>query len=342
MNSQRWAVFVCHGFIYNLSSTILSSRHSDKKPQMNTDTQTTAIKLDDLTSLHLTGNDATKFLHAQFTNDLANLDINSWQYSGYCTPKGRLLAFMTIARLGDNEYLLILPAEVSEKILPRLRMFVMRDKVNIEPQQDNIAVMGIIGAAEGLSTMNLDYVAEEGKLTQGENYQLLTIANEAGQFLYIGESEFPNASNDRSPWTLADIQNGIPVVVLATQETYVPQMVNLDLIGAVNFKKGCYPGQEIVARVHYLGKIKQRMYVVETESKELALPGDKIFITEQPNKAAGTVVQAAFRDTKQVLLAVLQTKAVDENLELRLITAEGEKLTMAVQPYSVSDNDEGG
>ncbi len=303
---------------------------------MNTDTQTTAIKLDDLTSLHVTGDDATKFLHAQFTNDLANLEINSWQYSGYCTPKGRLLAFMTIARLGDNEYLLILPAEVSNKILPRLRMFVMRDKVNIEQQSENVIVIGIIGATEGLSTMNLGYAAEDEKLTQGENYQLLTIDNEAGRFLYIGKSEFPNASDDRAPWTLADIQNGIPVIVLATQEAYVPQMVNLDLIGAVNFKKGCYPGQEIVARVHYLGKIKQRMYVLETNSNEPAQPADKIFIAGQPDKAAGTVVQAAISKSKQVLLAALQTKAVDENLELRLNSVDGETLTMANQPYSLS------
>ncbi|MCK5359372.1 MAG: hypothetical protein KAJ95_02025, partial [Gammaproteobacteria bacterium] len=100
---------------------------------MNTTTQTKIIQLDDLTSLHVTGNDATKFLHAQFTNDLENLPIYSWQYSSYCTPKGRILSFMTIARLDDHEYLLIMPKPVSENILPRLRMFVMRDDVTITP-----------------------------------------------------------------------------------------------------------------------------------------------------------------------------------------------------------------
>jgi len=322
-----------------VSFTILPPRHTDKKQQMNDDTQTMTIKLNDLTSLHVTGDDATKFLHAQFTNDLANLPVNSWQYSGYCTPKGRLLAFMTIARLGENEYLLILPAEISDKILTKLRMFVMRDKVKIEPQPETISITGSIGSTENLTTMELTAASESGKLTKEGNNQLLTIDLETGRFLYIGESESRNSNTDtdRSSWTLADIKSGIPAIVLTTQEAYVPQMVNLDLIGALNFKKGCYPGQEIVARVHYLGKIKQRMYTLETDSKELAQPGDKIFIVGQPDKAAGTVVQAAITDSNQCLQVVLQTKAIDETLDLRLGSSDGEKLTMGVQPYSVSD-----
>jgi folate-binding protein YgfZ len=305
---------------------------------MKDDTQIKMIRLDDLTSLHVTGNDATKFLHAQFTNDLANLAADNWQYSGYCTPKGRSLAFMTIARLDENEFLLILPAEVSDKVLPRLRMFVMRDDVTITPQDENTTILGILHAVGNLPDLANTQVKENGKLGRdGENF-LLTIDHESGRYLYIGDETKidTDASADRNDWTLADIQSGIPAVVLATQEAYVPQMINLDLIGAVNFKKGCYPGQEIVARVHYLGKIKQRMYVVETDSKEQAQPNDKIYIADQPDKAAGTVVQAAMTDSNQFLQVVLQTKAIDEKLDLRLGTVEGEKLTMAVQPYSVT------
>jgi len=307
------------------------------------ETQLKTIRQDDLTSLHVTGSDASKFLHAQFTNDLANLAVNSWQYSGYCTPKGRLLAFMTIARLDENEFLLILPAEISDKILSRLRMFVIRDDVTITPQDENTSIAGILGAADNLSGIGVTPKKESGKLSRDGNNNMLTIDYESGRFLYIGESiKFDtNTSTDRSNWTLQDIQAGIPVVVLATQEVFVPQMVNLDLIGAVNFKKGCYPGQEIVARVHYLGKIKQRMFVAETSSKELAQPNDKIYIAGQPDKAAGTVVQTAITDSNQCLQAVLQTKAVDENLDLRLGSPDGEKLTIGAQPYSVS-SDSGG
>jgi len=306
------------------------------------ETQSKTIRLDDLTSLHVTGSDSSKFLHAQFTNDLANLALNSWQYSGYCTPKGRLLTFMTIARLDKNEFLLILPAEISDKILSRLRMFVIRDDVTITPQDENTSIAGILGATDNLSGIGLTQKKENGKLSRDGNNSLQTVDYESGRFLYIGDATKidADASTDRNNWTLLDIKAGIPAVVLATQEAFVPQMVNLDLIEAVNFKKGCYPGQEIVARVHYLGKIKQRMFVVETGSSVLAQPNDKIYIAGQPDKAAGTVVQAAITDSNQCLQAVLQTKAVDENLDLRLGSSDGEKLTMGVQPYSVlSDSD---
>ncbi|MFW2440741.1 MAG: YgfZ/GcvT domain-containing protein [Arenicellales bacterium] len=306
---------------------------------MKDETPIKIIRLDDLTSLRVTGNDATKFLHAQFTNDLANLPVDNWQYSGYCTPKGRSLAFMTIARLGENEFLLILPAEVSDKVLPRLRMFVMRDDVTITQQDENTTILGILHAAGNLPDLAVTQVTENGKLSRdGDNF-LLTLDHESGRFLYIGDTTKidTDAATDRNDWTLADIQSGIPAVVLATQEAYVPQMINLDLIGAVNFKKGCYPGQEIVARVHYLGKIKQRMYVVKTDSKEQAQPTDKIYIAGQPEKAVGTVVQSAISDSTQYLQAVLQTKTIDENLDLRLYSADGEKLTMGDQPYSVLD-----
>ena len=289
---------------------------------MKDDSQSQIIQLGNLTSLYVTGSDANKFLHAQFTNDLSNLPVYNWQYSSYCTPKGRLLAFMTIARLDENEFRLILPAEIGENILPRLRMFVMRDDVTITPQDENTSITGILGAADNLSGIGLTQKREDGKLSRDNNNCLLTISYESGRFLFIGESAKlrANPSADRNNWTLLDIQTGIPAIVLATQETFVPQMVN----------------QEIVARVHYLGKIKQRMFVVETRGNQLAQPNDKIYIAGQPDKAAGTVIQAAISDSGQCLQVVLQTKAVDENLDLRLGTSDGEKLTVGVQPYSVS------
>jgi folate-binding protein YgfZ len=311
---------------------------------MNTNTQTKIIPLDDLTSLHVTGNDATRFLHAQFTNDLENLPVDSWQYSSYCTPKGRLLAFMTIARLENNEYLLILPKTVSESILPRLRMFVMRDDVTITPQSEQSVITGLVAPANVLTDAGLDVKEETGKLSNKNNRCILTLDAETERYLCISHKDFLDTSSfeaaDRDDWTLLDIQAGIPAILSETQEAYVPQMVNLDLIGAVNFKKGCYPGQEIVARVHYLGKIKQRMYVLAADSENLARPADKIYISGQPDKAAGTIVQAAKDESIQMIQAVLQTKAVDENADFRLATEGGEKMTLTAQPYSVSDEKE--
>ena len=311
---------------------------------MNTKTQTKFIQLDDLASLQVTGNDATKFLHAQFTNDLENLPVDSWQYSSYCTPKGRLLAFMTIARLENNKYLLILPKTVSESILPRLRMFVMRDDVTITSQQEQTVITGLVGPANILSDAGLDVTGEAGKLSNKNNHCILTLDVETNRYLCISEEGSLDtslfAAADRAYWTLLDIQAGIPAILSETQEAYVPQMVNLDLIGAVNFKKGCYPGQEIVARVHYLGKIKQRMYVLTAESDNMAQAADKIYIAGQPDKAAGTVVQSAALEAGQLIQAVLQTKSVDENADFRLGAEDGEQMTLAAQPYSVASDNE--
>jgi folate-binding protein YgfZ len=294
--------------------------------------------------LHVTGSDATKFLHAQFTNDLENLPVDSWQYSSYCTPKGRVLAFMTIARLENNEYLLILPKTVSESILPRLRMFVMRDDVTISPQQEQTVITGLVGSANTLTDAGLDIEKETGKLSNKNNHCILTLDAETGRYLCISDKDFPDTPSfeaaERSDWTLLDIQAGIPAILSKTQEAYVPQMVNLDLIGAVNFKKGCYPGQEIVARVHYLGKIKQRMYVLTAQGDKIAEPSDNIYIAGQPDKSAGTIVQAAKNGSAQMIQAVLQTKAVDENADFRLGAEDGEKLVLATQPYSVSSDKE--
>ena len=311
---------------------------------MKTKTQTKIIQLDDLASLQVTGNDATKFLHAQFTNDLENLPVDSWQYSSYCTPKGRLLAFMTIARLDNNEYLLILPKKVSESILSRLRMFVMRDDVSISSQQEETVITGLVGPANILTDAGLDVAGDAGKLSNKNSHCILTLDAETNRYLCISEKGSLDTSSfataDSAYWTLLDIQAGIPAILSETQEAYVPQMVNLDLIGAVNFKKGCYPGQEIVARVHYLGKIKQRMYVLTSESKEMAKPADKIFVNGMPDKPAGTIVQAAKNESAQLLQAVLQTKAVDENADFRLAAEDGEKIVLAAQPYSVADEKE--
>lgn len=310
---------------------------------MKTNNPHQIINLDDLTSLFVAGEDATKFLHAQFTNDLANLPVNSWQYSGYCTPKGRLLAFMTIARINDNEYLLILPAEICESILPRLRMFVMRDDVTISPQHEQLHIAGIVSSADELSDNGLVAEKETGKLVTLDNTYMLTINEETGRYLYIAGSDKINRLSldpaDRNNWTQLDIQAGIPAIVTATLEAFVPQMVNLDLIGAVNFKKGCYPGQEVVARVHYLGKIKQRMFVATTAATKLAKPGDKVYIAGQNDKVAGTVVQASNMNSGQILQLVLQTEAVSENADIRLSAIDGDKLIVGMQPYTVIDTD---
>ena len=195
--------------------------------------------------------------------------------------------------------------------------------------------------ANVLTDAGFYFTQEPGLLSNKNNRCILTLDAGTERYLCISHKDLLDTSSfeaaDRADWTLLDIHAGIPAILSKTQEAYVPQMVNLDLIGAVNFKKGCYPGQEIVARVHYLGKIKQRMYVLTAQGDKMAKPADNIYIAGQPDKSTGTVVQVAKDEAVQVIQAVLQTKAVDENADFRLATEDGEKMTLTAQPYSVSD-----
>jgi len=276
------------------------------------------IELDHLASLHVTGKDATRFLHAQFTNDLERLPVGDWQYSGYCTPKGRLLAFMTILRQGDSEYRLIVDRSVIDTFLPRLRMFVLRDDVTIEPDEGHI--VGVMGTGNASSMP-----AGLARIALDDQRALIIGTAEAGE---------PDGADD---WILRDIEAGIPTITAATQEAFVPQMVNLDLIGAVNFKKGCYPGQEVVARVHYLGRTKQRMFLLNTSGNIDLKPGDKIDRAGDPGNAAGTVVNSATDGSATRVLAVLQTRVVQEKEPLQCGDTEGIGLSVEDLPYAIPE-----
>lgn len=301
---------------------------------MNNDSTSQIMSLTQLGYLTVTGSDTTKFLHAQFTNDLEALAASHWHYSGYCTPKGRLLAFMIVLKRDDNDYLLIMDDSVIDKFLPRLCMFVMRDDVSIKKGTGKL--LGSIENTPEYWRDEMDAPSEPGSAVCSENRCLLAIDEQ--RVLYINESgQAESSSTSQQDWIRQDIFAGIPTITTETQESYVPQMVNLDLIGAVNFKKGCYPGQEVVARVHYLGKIKQRMFYLSLETTDDIAPGDQVFSAVQADKAVGTVVSAVSENDSTVLLAVLQTKAVIEGVSLHLGSVDGPEMTMHKLPYPIPD-----
>jgi folate-binding protein YgfZ len=156
--------------------------------------------------------------------------------------------------------------------------------------------------------------------------------------LALTPSRSPRASRPASAshWNLATIRAGVPVITTATQEEFVPQMANLDLIGGVSFTKGCYPGQEIVARMHYLGKLKQRMVLAHVDSTSPPAAGDKLYTPELADQASGMVVNAApAPDGGFELLAVIQTSTFSTN-ELHLGSADGPKLKLLLLPYSLA------
>jgi tRNA-modifying protein YgfZ len=192
--------------------------------------------------LAVTGADARAFLHAQLTNDIENLPPDRAALAGWCTAKGRLLATMLVIPAPEG-FLLQLARDIAPAVAKRLSMFVLRSKVKITDETANLVQLGVWGSVPG--------VAWEGPVVKAR-------VDEA-RHLVIGPGLSGPCGKTEEDWALAEIRAGRPFISAPTQDQFVPQMVNLELIGGVNFQKGCYPGQEIVARAQYRGEVKRRM-----------------------------------------------------------------------------------
>jgi folate-binding protein YgfZ len=256
----------------------------------------------------ITGEDAASFLHNQLTNDVEHLGAQDARLAGYCTPKGRLQATLLYWRDAESIYLQ-LPRAIQAPLQKRLTMFVLRAKAKLrdatgEPARE--AVLGIGGAkGEAALRQHVDALpaAPYGK-TEGAFGTVIRLADAFGAPRYLwltsGESAvaaLPSLSSQlalggNEAWRLAAIHAGVPQVTLRTQEQFVPQMINFELLGGVNFKKGCYPGQEIVARSQYLGKLKRRTALASVDNAAV-LAGDEVFAATDPDQPCGMIVNAA-------------------------------------------------
>jgi len=302
--------------------------------------------LDHLSVIAVHGTDAESFLQSQFTNDISQVTDSSTRLNAYCTPKGRMLGLMRVFRLGDTWHLR-LPEDTAEAVMQRLRMYVMRADVTIEDVSDNFVRIGISGehAAEELGTAMSVVPAEIDQVTHTADITLLRVPGVQPRFeVYISAHEMAcklwdslnvrGAPVGESAWRLLEILAGLPTVFAATSELFVPQMANLQLVNGVSFKKGCYPGQEIVARMQYLGTLKRRMYLGRIESDEPAAPGDALFAETDSEQAVGRLVDAQpHPDGGQAALAVIQISAAETG-SLHLGSSGGAAFTPGTLPYS--------
>jgi tRNA-modifying protein YgfZ len=203
--------------------------------------------------LAVTGSDARDFLHAQLTNDIANLPPNRAALAGWCTAKGRLLASFLVIPAKDG-FLLQLARDLAPAVAKRLSMYVLRSKVKVADESDAWAQYGIWDADLGPTA-----VTWEG--------DVVTVRVAERRFLKMGKGFSQDCRQSEETWTLQEIRAGRPLITAATQDQFVPQMVNFETLGAIDFQKGCYPGQEIVARAQYRGQVKRRMVHVHTDLK---------------------------------------------------------------------------
>jgi folate-binding protein YgfZ len=261
---------------------------------------TIITSLSHLGLLEISGEDAVTFLQGQVTNDVKKLDGSVSQYAGYCSPKGRLLALFLAFAHADHLHLQM-PLSILEPIMKRLKMFVMRSKVVITDKSTDILCFGIAGPnAKGVLTNLFNTVPQSPQqLITHDDATLLRLAGDSPRYQVFTHTE--NAERiwttlsanctkvGKSVWDYLEIQAGIPEIVPATQEAFVPQMVNLDALDGINFKKGCYIGQELTARTHYRALIKKRLMPV-TIAGATPLPGEALTLD---GKDAGEMKSAA-------------------------------------------------
>ena len=284
--------------------------------------------------LAVSGTDAESFLHNQLTNDVLELRPGSMHLGGYCSPKGRLLATLLIWKTDDG-VMLVMPRELLPGIQKRLQMFVLRSKVTIADVSEQTVLIG--AAAPGLQEISFsekDGVNAVWPSAAGLQRALWMGPVEPATHLWKTLSKTLTPSS-ASHWRWLDIIAGLPMVVEATREQFVPQMVNFDLVGGVNFRKGCYPGQEIVARSQYLGKLKRRMLLASTQAA-IAAAGMEIFSEADPDQPCGLVVNAE-RNPEGTWDLLVEIKLEAAQTPVHLDAANGQLLRFLELPYVIRD-----
>ena len=286
-------------------------------------------ELPELGVIRVSGPDARTFLQGQLTNDIEAVSPIRGQLSAHCTPKGRMLAIFLIFQQ-DDDLLLVLPRERLPAMLQRLRMFVLRAQVTLEDLSEALPFHSVCGEFT-------DAPAEPWATAFEKDLTWLRLPGPA-RWLVAGPQEAVAAlGGEPAPegwWRLMNVRGALPMVYEATAEAWVPQMCNLDLLGGVSFSKGCYTGQEVVARMKYLGQLKRRMYRARCGEDAEAAPGDVIFSAEsQSAQGAGRVVEAApSPEGGQELLIVTQISLVENGAPLHLAVEDGPLVTPEPEP----------
>lgn len=240
---------------------------------------------DELIMLEISGDDATTYLQGQLTNDIRELANKPFQYSAHLNNKGRILASFIITSPCENTYYLITSKTLVDKITPRLKMFILRSKVNLTLSRKFLS----------LSSTKID---SQHRLELNTQYHL-----------NIHDNPIENAQIDSNTWHQALVELPFPMIYLDTLEKIIPQQVNFDLLGGINFKKGCYTGQEIVARTHYLGKIKRRMAKFTTQTQPQI--GQSVVSPIVENQEVGFVIDFYQVDRMYHGLVSVQNDCID-------------------------------
>lgn len=290
--------------------------------------------------LAVRGADASKFLQGQLTCNLNYLSDTQASLGARCTQKGRMQSSFRILLEGDG-VLMAMASELLEPQLADLKKYAVFSKSKLTDESAGWVRFGLEHGDAALVSLGLALPADTDSVVRNDGLIALRVSPDRAE-LWVradqadtlkGKLSALLAEGDLNQWLLGQIRAGIGQVMLSTRELFIPQMLNLQAVGGVSFKKGCYTGQEIVARMQYLGKLKRRLYRLQLESGELPEPGTQLF-SPTHGSSIGEVVLAARAEQNIELLAVLQAEAAEDG-NLHLGTLEGPGLHLLDLPYQL-------
>ena len=277
---------------------------------MSSNEENKFIVLDKTATIRVEGDDRIQFLQGQLTQDINLISQDKALYAGFCNPKGRVLAFM-LCYVAHESIHIQLDSSIKEFILKKLKMYVLRSKVSLNLLEETFTSIGFVGA-KALVERNIQTPQNHLDIAQcqdvmimrigqnSERYQLMGETSKVNEFIKLNFSAYSTMGLD--DWNNLNILDGIPDIYPTTQEAFIPQSLNMDLIEGINFKKGCYTGQEIVARTHYLGKVKRRMYRAFIKSQVDLTPGDQIL--NKNDEDIGQLVRSAKENNDKTNLLI--------------------------------------
>ncbi len=301
---------------------------------------TGSVRLLDWGVIRARGDDARSFLHSQLTQDVLHLESSQARLAGFCSAKGRLQASFVVWRDAPDDVLLACSADLLPAVLKRLSMFVLRSKCKLSDASAELALYGLAGDAAAVWLGDSAPQAPWARSNvHGATVIRMPDAGTTGARVARWLVAAPAAGDapampalDVDTWRWLEARSATARISAATAEQFVPQMVNFELVGGVNFQKGCYPGQEVVARSQYRGTLKRRGAVL---TSDLALqPGQEVFHSADPGQPAGMVVLAGSSGSEHAALVELKLAAL-EGGDLHAGSADGPLLRPAPLPYAI-------
>ena len=287
------------------------------------------------------GDDAANFLHNQLTNDVLLLPVGQSRLAAFCSAKGRMQASMVVVKVSTDTVLLVLPQDLLAQTLKRLSMFVLRAKVKLSDASAQWQLRGLLGetarSAVGDATP-WQTVAWQGGHAVALYPAVLGDARCSRAFWIAPEGQAAPEAAAVAPevWSWASVLSGVPFVTQPVFEAFVPQMLNYESVGGVNFKKGCYPGQEVVARSQFRGTLKRRM--ARVFSPVALSPGQDVFTPSDPEQPCATVVQCAARPDGSGYDALVSGTLESMSSGWHADSAQGDKLELLPLPYALLED----